>query len=137
MGVALGFLAYNGYRVLEWALMVGNFPALSWAGVLVWAPVWVYHWRIVSTEVPETSLETRGISRLYLYLASALGIAMLASGVGFLVYLTLNEGYSAAFEAAVSGSDRLWGEAARTALSVAVVGGVIWWAHWFQVRILR
>ncbi len=131
-GVALGFLAYSGYRVIEWAFFVGDFPAFSWAAVLVWTPVWGYHWWTASNENSELTLLTQGIRRLYLYLASALGIAMLASGVGFLVYFTLNEGYSAAFEAGISGSDRLWGEAARTALSVALVGGVIWWAHWFR-----
>ncbi len=133
-GVALGFLAYNGYRVIEWALQVGDFPALSWAAVLVWGPVWVCHWWIASGETQENTRETRGIRRLYLYLASALGIAMLASGVGFMVYYFLHEGYSAAFDPSVIGlgRERLAGEAARTALSMAVVGGVIWWAHWFR-----
>ena len=131
-GVALGFLVYNVYRVIEWALLVGDFPALSWAAVLVWAPVWGYHWWAASVETPETTLETLGIRRLYLYVASALGIAMLATGSGFLVYLVLLEGYSAAFETSVigSGNEALWRETARSALSVAVVGGVVWWTHW-------
>ena len=104
----------------------------SWASVLVWAPVWAYHWVVASAETPETTLETLGIRRLYLYLASALGIAMLAGGAGFLLHVFLLEGYSAAFEASVigSGSEGLWRETARSALSVAVVGGAIWWVHW-------
>ena len=130
MGVAVGFLAYNGYKVIEWVLQVGDFPAFSWAAVLVWSPVWAYHWWIGSRESPHANLLTRGIGRLYLYLTSALGLAMLASGVGFLVYFILNEGYSAAFAVKLTGIDRLWGEAARTALSVSVVGGLIWWTHW-------
>ena len=130
--VALGFLAYGGYKVIEWTLLVGDFPALAWAAVLVWGPVWAYHWRVISIEAPETTLETRGMRRLYLYLASALGIAMLASGVGFLVYFILNEGYAAAFGSGLFGSERLWGEVARVALAVSVVGGVIWWAHWLK-----
>ena len=131
-GVALAFLAYNVYEVIEWMLGVGDFPTFSWAAVLVWAPVWAYHWVVASAETPETTLETLGIRRLYLYLASALGIAMLAGGAGFLLHVILLEGYSAAFEASVigSGSEGLWRETARTALSVAVVGGAIWWAHW-------
>ncbi len=132
MGVALGFLAFNGYKVIEWALLVGDFPVFAWAAVLVWLPVWAYHWRLAAEESGEATLLTRGIGRLYLYLASALGIAMLASGVGFLGYFVLNEGYSAAFEVALSGDERLWGEAARTALSVSLLGGLIWWAHWFR-----
>ena len=132
MGVAVGFLAYNGYKVIEWILQVGDFPAFSWAAVLVWAPVWAYHWWIESNESADSIPLTRGISRLYLYLASALGIAMLASGVGFLVYFILNEGYSAAFAVDLTGSERLLGDAARTALSVSLVGGLIWWTHWFR-----
>ena len=132
VGVALGFLAFNAYLVIEWMLRVGDFPTFSWAAVLVWAPVWAYHWVVASAETPETTLEALGIRRLYLYLASALGIAMLAAGAGFLLHIFLLEGYSAAFEASVvgSGSEGLWRETARSALSVAVVGGAIWWAHW-------
>ena len=132
MGVSVGFLAFNGYKVVEWVLQVGDFPAFSWAAVLVWAPVWAYHWWVASNESIDVTPLTRGISRLYLYLASALGIAMLASAVGFLVYFVLNEGYSAAFQVDLSDSDRLWGETARTALAVVLVGGLIWWAHWFK-----
>ena len=132
LGVALGFLASTAYRAIEWMLGVGDFPTFSWASVLVWAPVWAYHWVVASAETPETALETLGIRRLYLYLASALGIAMLAGGAGFLLHVFLLEGYSAAFEASVigSGSEGLWRETARSALSVAVVGGAIWWVHW-------
>ncbi len=132
MGVALGFLAFNGYKVIEWVLQVGDFPAFSWAAVIVWTPVWAYHWWAASRENVETTSLTRGISRLYLYLASALGLAMLASGVGFIVYFVLNEGYSAAFAVKLSGPERLWGDAARTALSVSLLGGVIWWTHWIK-----
>ena len=132
LGVALGFLASTAYRAIEWMLGVGDFPTFSWASVLVCAPVWAYHWVVASAETPETTLETLGIRRLYLYLASALGIAMLAGGAGFLLHVFLLEGYSAAFEASVigSGSEGLWRETARSALSVAIVGGAIWWVHW-------
>ena len=132
LGVALGFLASGAYQAIEWVLGVGDFPTFSWAAVLVWAPVWAYHWWVAGAETPETTLETLGIRRLYLYLASALGIAMLAGGAGFLIHVFLLEGYSAAFEASVvgSGGGGLWRETARSALSVAVVGGAIWWVHW-------
>ena len=132
LGVALAFLAYSAYEVIEWMLRVGDFPTFSWAAVLVWAPVWAYHWWTASAESLETTLETLGIRRLYLYLASALGVAMLAGGAGFLLHVFLLEGYSAAFEASVvgSGGGGLWRDTARSALSVAVVGGAIWWAHW-------
>ena len=133
-GVALGFLAFSGYRIIEWIARADEFSALPWASALVWAPVWVYHWRVASAESPESTLETLGIRRLYLYLASALGIAMLAAGLGNFGYFILEEGYSAAFGVTVIETSQtgLARDALRTSLSVAIVGGLIWWTHWMR-----
>ena len=107
-----------------------EFSALTWAAIPVWATIWAYHWRVASAESPETTTETRAIRRLYLYLASAGGVAMLAGGLGSALYFVLREGYTAAFAA-----DLLVGAArdnVLSSLSVAVVGAVIWWAHWLR-----
>ena len=130
-GVALGFLAYNGYRVIEWVFRASDeFSALTWAAIPVWATIWAYHWRVASVESPETTTETRAIRRFYLYLASAAGVAMLAGGLGSALYFVLREGYTAAFAA-----DLLVGAARDdilSSLSVAIVGAVIWWTHWLK-----
>ena len=134
LGVALGFMAFSGVRLIEFALRVREFSALDPSSLFVWGLIWAYHWHVISSGGPESTLETRGIRRLYLYLASALGIAMLATGAGGLLYLILQEGYSAAFadlvlEPTPTGLGR---EALRSSAALALVGGAIWWSHWLR-----
>ncbi len=134
LGVALAFLAYNGSRLIA-SLLGGEYAwTSSLSALAVWTLVWAYHWRAAAAEHPETTLETRGIRRLYLYLASALGISMLASGLGWLVHIALDEGRIALFAVTVidAGDTGLLRSAARVSLSVAIVGAAIWWPHWFR-----
>ncbi len=134
LGVSLGFIAFSGVRLIEFALRVREFSGLDPAALVVWGLVWAYHWRVVTSGGPESTLETRGIRRLYLYLASAVGIAMLATGVGSLLYLVLQEGYSAVFADVVLEPPRtgLGREALRSSAALALVGVAVWWSHWFR-----
>ena len=134
LGVALGFLAFNGVRLIEFALRVEEFSGLDLAGLIVWGIIWAYHWRIASSSGPESTLETRGIRRLYLYVASALGIAMLATGAGGFLYLVLREGYSATFADLVLDPTPtgLASDALRPFAALALVGGAVWWSHWLR-----
>ena len=79
LGVALGFLMGVSYEILKWAMMAGEFPEFSLASILPWAMVWGYHWQIESAE-GQVSVETRGIRRLYLYVAAFAGAVMFAVG---------------------------------------------------------
>ena len=134
LGVALGFMAFNGVRLIEFALRVREFSGLDPSALVVWGLIWAYHWRVISSGGPESTLETRGIRRLYLYLASALGVAMLATGAGWLVYLVLQEGYSATFADLVldPAPTGLASDALRSSAALALVGGAIWWSHWLR-----
>ena len=134
LGVALGFMAFSGVRLIEFALRVREFSGLDPSALVVWGLVWAYHWHVISSGGPESTLETRVIRRLYLYLASAMGIAMLATGVGSLLYLVLQEGYSAMFADLVLEPPRtgLGREALRSSAALALVGGAVWWSHWFR-----
>ena len=134
LGVALGFMAFNGVRLIEFALRVEEFSGFDLAGLVVWGLIWAYHWRVASSSGPESTLETRGIRRLYLYLASALGIAMLATGAGGFLYLILREGYSAVFADVVLEPDPtgFGREALRSSLALALIGSVVWRSHWFR-----
>ena len=134
LGVALGFMAFSGVRIIEFALRVRDFSGLDPAALVVWGLIWAYHWNVATSGGPESTLETRGIRRLYLYLASAMGVAMLATGVGGILYLLLQEGYSATFADLVldptpTGLGR---EALRSSAALALVGGAIWWSHWLR-----
>ena len=134
LGVALGFMAFSGVRLIEFALRVRDLSGLDPAALVVWGLIWAYHWNVVTSGGPESTLETRGIRRLYQYLASAMGVAMLATGVGGILYLLLQEGYSAAFsnlvlEPTPAGLGR---EALRSSAALALVGCAIWWSHWLR-----
>ncbi len=131
LGVALGFLAAVCYEILKWAMRAGEFPEFSLASVLPWAMIWGYHWRIESAE-GQDSVETRGIRRLYLYGASLVGGGMFAVGAGAMVHALLQDGYAALFLTVVALPEQtgLARESLRTDLSVAVVGGAMYWTHW-------
>ncbi len=132
--VSLGSLAVGGYEIVVFVLRAGEFSAFGWAALPVWGAVWYFHWRIASSETPEETVEAGAIRRLYLYLASVLGVAVLASGVGWFIYTVLYEGYSAMFMDAsgVSDSAGIAREAIRESLSAAIIGGAIWYSHWLR-----
>ena len=131
LGVALAFLAAVCYEILKWAMRAGEFPEFSLASVLPWAMIWAYHWRIESAE-GQASMETRGVRRLYLYGASLVGGGMFAVGAGAMVHALLQDGYAALFLSVVALPEQtgLARESLRTDLSVAVVGGAMYWTHW-------
>ena len=132
LGVALGFLVFSGFHVLEFILRARDFSPLDWAALPVWGAVWYFHWRIATGETPETTLETRAIRRLYLYLASSVTVAMLASSVGWIIYVVLREGYLAAFGVSMIevGATGLLRDDFMIAVSLTIAGGAAWAAHW-------
>lgn len=133
LGVALGFLAAVSYEILKWAMGAGEFPEFSLASILPWAMIWGYHWQIESAE-GQRSMETRGIRRVYLYASALVGGGMFAVGVGAMIHTLLRDGYTALFLAQVTVSDQtgLARESLRTDLSVAIVGGAMYWTHWHR-----
>ena len=133
LGVALGFLSAVSYEILKWAMRAGEFPEFSLASILAWAMIWGYHWQIESAE-GQPSMETRGIRRLYLYAMSLVGAGMFAVGVGAMIHTLLQDGYAALFLVAVTLPEQtgLARESLRTDLSVAIVGGAMYWTHWHR-----
>ena len=132
LGVGLGFLAYGAIRVIEFVLRVREFSGLHVAALVVWGLLWLYHWRVKTSDGPEATPETRGLKRVYVYVAAAFGGALLAVGVGSLVYVLLRLGYASLFDETVFESD-LGGLASKglgSAAALTVVGCVVWWAHW-------
>ena len=134
LGVALGFLVFNGIRLVEVVLFVRSETSFMWSALLVGSVVWGYHWYIALTDGRDRMVETVAIRRLYLYLASVAGVALLAVGVGLLLYSILAEGYSEAFGVQIisSGDSGLFGDTTRSSLALIVVGCVITWSHWLR-----
>ena len=133
LGVALGFIGFSAFRVVQFALFAGAFDGFAWGGAPVWGAVWAYHWRVASAERAGASDETLAIRRMYLYTASAVALAAGALGVAILARVVLLDGYQTALgiTLAEDGIDAL-GVEARSALAAALVGGVGWATHWLM-----
>ena len=143
LGVALSLIGFSAFMALEYALGAslmtdaaqvwsdGGFSGFPWAALAVWGAVWGFHWRTASAESAGMSAETLAIRRMYLYLASAAFLAMLALGAFSLARFALAEGYQAAFGVSPERDDYYPpGAEARTALAAALVGCAAWAAHW-------
>lgn len=131
-GVALAFIGLSAYLIIEYVLGAADFGALPWAALPVWGLVWYYHRLMAASDEPFEIPETRAIRRLYLYLASIIGVAAFASGVGWLIYIILQEGYLAAFAVSLAdaGGAGIWRDSTAQAISLAVAGGAVWASHW-------
>ncbi len=128
--------------LLRWLLGAEDFSGYHIAGLLAWAPVWVYHRRVEERErqgQEQGAAEGEGqdapdalaLRRLYVYAAALAGLAALAIGAGRVVYLILLEGYNALAGAALLAGDAgLWSTEMRGMLCVALVGGGVWALHW-------
>ncbi|MBF8268286.1 MAG: hypothetical protein HW388_1794, partial [Dehalococcoidia bacterium] len=113
LGVSAAVVAFGLVSLLRWLLGAGAFNGTHVALPLAWGGVWAFHWRIETLEGQRTEL-TRSVRRLYAYITSLYGLVMLTK-------LLTSTGVA------------LWSNATRTALSVALVGGLLWWWHWHRI----
>ena len=133
LAVAGSILIYTALNVLNWIFRTDDFSGYDLAAVVIWGVVWAFHWLIEEREGQSTP-ETRAIRRLYIYIASLVGLVMLSLGVGRVLYFILLEGYNALVSTPLLGGETgLWRSALREMLSVAIVGGGIWSLHWLYV----
>lgn len=133
LGVSLAIAVYGAVRLLRWALGVDDFDGYYLAMPPLWALVWAFHWRIEEREGQRTP-DALIVRHLYIYAASLAGTAMLALGVGMVVYYILLEGYNVVSGAELlSGERGLWRPALRGMLCLAAVGGAVWWLHWLHM----
>ena len=133
LAVAGSILIYTALDFLNWIFRTEDFSGYNPAALVVWGVVWAFHWLLEEREGQSTP-ETRVIRRLYIYVASLVGLIMLSLGVGRVLYFILLEGYSALASTPLLGSDSgLFRPALREMLSVAIVGALIWSFHWLYV----
>ena len=131
LGVAVALVIVALVDVLRWLFGGQPFDGYHWAVAIVWPAVWAFHWRIESAE-GQPSEETRSVRRLYLYLTSLVGLAMLAVGAFRIVGFILLEGYDALLSVPVilPNEASVWRPAMRSVVSLALVGGATWALHW-------
>lgn len=120
--------------VLLWIFGMDTVNAYVWSALVIWVPVWAFHWLIEQGEGQSTS-DTLGVRRLYVYVASLLTLIMLASGTGMIAFFIIQDGYEALTSAsiAISGDRGIWSSGFKTSLAVAIVGGLVWPMHWFYI----
>ena len=133
LAIAGVFIIFNAYNLLSWLMRVEDFGGYYPAAVVIWAVVWIFHWRIEEGE-GQHSPDTRAIRRLYIYIAALAGLVMLSIGVGGVLYFILLEGYNALVSISViSGDSGLWRHAMREMLAAAIVGAATWALHWLYI----
>ena len=133
MGVAAALGALGAVWLLSWVLGAREFEGTFVAFPIVWGAVWALHWRTATLE-RESTEGGRTVRRLYLYLAALYGLSILAVSVGSVLHQALGAAYDGLFEpgATLAGGRTVWGDAARTSVASAVVGGALWWWHWLR-----
>ena len=129
LAVAAAITMTTAITVLQWLLSNRSFSGYSMAGVVVWAGVWAFHWRMERDEGQPTP-ETLAIRRLYLYLVAAGTLITASTGIGILVGGILTEAYDAIASVKTLGGTGLWSSSAKIALSLVLVPGGVWAAHW-------
>ena len=133
LAVAGSIAIYTAYDLLNWIFGTEDFSGYSIAAVIIWSGVWAFHWLIEEREGQPTP-ETIVIRRLYIYIASLVGLIMLSLGVGRVLYFILLEGYNALAATPLLGDESgLWRPTLREMLSLAIIGGGVWALHWLYI----
>ncbi|MSQ12497.1 MAG: hypothetical protein EXR48_07440 [Dehalococcoidia bacterium] len=134
LGIAVGLLLHAATGLAQWILRAHDFSGYHWAAVVAWSVVWAFYWRVEARE-GQPNDPALAVRRLYVYIASGVMLAVLATGAARVVHILLLSGYDALASAAVlaPGDNGLWREAVRTALASALVCGVGWGFHWLRL----
>ena len=133
LAVAGSILIYTALNILNWIFRTDDFSGYDLAALVIWGAVWTFHWLVEERE-GQSSLETHAIRRLYIYIASLVGLVMLSLGVGRVLYFILLEGYNALVSTPLLTDDSgLWRHAMREMLAVAIVGAATWALHWLYI----
>ena len=133
LAVAGSIIIYTALNILNWIFRTDDFSGYDLAALIIWGVVWVFHWLVEERE-GQSSPEIIAIRRLYIYIASLVGLVMLSLGIGRLLYFILLEGYNALVSTPLlSGDSGLWQHAMRGMLAVAIVGAATWALHWLYI----
>lgn len=132
--ISLVYAVITLVQLLGWVFKNDSFNSSMVSGLVVWIPLWLYHWRLESKE-GQPSPEAKILRHWYIYLTSFYSLAMIASGLGFILFAFLRSLYNDIFPLSVLVGERqpLWGRGTRTALSVAIAGAPVWIYHWYKI----
>jgi hypothetical protein len=133
LAITIGVTISGATEALLWLFRASAFSGYAVAAVAVWTPLWLMTWQ-AEDEEGQPSEETSTVRRVYLYGASAAGLAMLSAGVALALYVVLQEAYEGLVDLPVvfQGEKTIGGRMMKEALATAVVGGLVWGSHWFS-----
>ena len=129
LALGVGFVAEGAVSALSFVVRVEEFDGRPWAAMIVWAGVWVFHWRREASEGQPTA-ETQAIRRIYIYAVAASALVTAAAGLGWAAHVVLREAYDALVLPAAAAFAGVADEQMREAMALLLVGGVVWASHW-------
>jgi hypothetical protein len=120
---ALSTSAWAMMSVTEWALQARDYDPAAVAMLIVWAPVWFGHWRLMETHANAERLQVER------FVAAGIGLALLASAL----VQTVGEVFETVYRQFTE-ADVLARSATEpgTLAALFVVGGAIWWWYWMR-----
>lgn len=131
LGITAAVAATGTVSLLEWAFRAEDFSGLKVAVPIVMAAIWTLHYRTESTEGQPTAF-ARTLRRIYIYASAGYGLALLATGLGGVVYRALLEAYDAvaANQLLAPSSGNLWDSTMQRSLALSIAGLAWWGWHW-------
>jgi hypothetical protein len=134
LGVTAALVAQASIELIAWLLGVEDFGGYPLAAVVVWGGLWLFHWEAETNEGQPTD-ETRTVRRLYVYATATYSLALLATGLSFILSIIFREAYDGLFDLPVflQRDEALWDDEMRWPVAVALTGGGLWAWHWLVV----
>lgn len=133
LAVTAALVAQASVETLRWIFGARSFGGYPVAALVVWSGLWFITWTTEGEEGQPTD-DAKTVRRLYLYGTSTYSLALLAAGTAMAIYIVFREAYEGIVTVPVllQGDETLWGDTTKTGLALALVGAVLWAAHWLR-----
>lgn len=108
---------------------LAEFSSSGLATAFVTGVVWYYHWRVSENE-GHPSQAARTLRRWYFYILSGFGLVWLSAGLVQLINAAV---ISLPVWGNVLVQSQFWNNAAQMSSAQIILGGIVWYFHWFRV----
>ena len=126
----VGIIAASNFLIwLIAGASLAQFSSGGLASLIVSGLLWYYHWRVSESE-GHPSAAARTLRRWYVYILAAFGLVWLTAGPVQLVNIAVLN-LPIWGDSLVSGM--FWNSASQGSLTWILLGGVVWYFHWFRM----
>ena len=129
LAISLVILIGAAITVFQWIMNNRPFSGYSTASILIWAVVWIFHWRVESDEGQLTP-EIVVIRRLYIYLVATITLIIASTAAGMLLAGIMSGIYDALTSIGDLARPDFWNPSTKTLLSFILIPGTTWAGHW-------